>query len=456
MSDEPESPTSPAEHSGVVLFAGGTDFENMMKRPSKGSKLSESGQERSEFYQDLLAPHRLFSLDQIRIKSIASGCAALHILAIDVDGNAWVWGRNIEGQLGLGDRIQRNQPTKLSELQDVSWGACGRAHTVLIASNGKAYSSGDNKFGQLGNNTNVAQIDTFGPVSISKSVKKAACGADFTLLLTREGTLYACGSGENGCLGDGSTHTYNSKNASIKMEVEPQPRPRPISGLDHVVNVAAGVNHAVCLTDDGSVFSWGCGDYGRLGHGVQKDELRPRAIDWFQGQRAAQADSILTCGGTSTIVSGAHGAFWWGKVKNSGDAMMSPTMCNDLRGWQVRSVSASKATFGVAAETSTIIWGQAFRGELAGGVNGKKTSAMPAKCFPLEGMTCLQIACGNGFTVFLMDDSPRNSQKKISAFEVYEAPELDPFHNSAEPEAPVKKVTVAKKPARTNKRKRTT
>ncbi|KMS65349.1 hypothetical protein BVRB_036890, partial [Beta vulgaris subsp. vulgaris] len=160
----------------------------------------------------------------------------------------------------------------------------------------------------------------------------------------------------------GNTHTYNSKTHSIKMEVEPQPKPKLIHGLDNVTNMAAGVNHSVCVTEAGSVFTWGCGDYGRLGHGVQKDELRPRRLEWFSGPRAAPTECLLTCGGTSTMLSGPHGTFWWGKVKTSGDAMMTPMMCDDLRGWHVRSLSASKTTFGVSAESSAILWGQAIHG----------------------------------------------------------------------------------------------
>ncbi|XXQ33080.1 Regulator of chromosome condensation [Plasmodiophora brassicae] len=441
---------------GVVLFAGGVDFENLARRgpPAKGKKAAADGvsEERAQFYQDLLSPHRLASLSEVVVRFIASGPAASHLFAVDINGDAYAWGRNLEGQLGLGDRVQRNQPTKVPDIHNVVSVSCGRAHSSFVLADGTAMSCGDNKFGQLGTGSDVDQVATPVRVALSKAVKMVACGADFTMWLSQEGNLYAAGSGENGALGDGSTHTFNTKSSSIKMEIEAQPRPRHVPGIpkDSVVNVACGINHTICLTDDGSVYSWGCGDYGRLGHEVQRDELRPRQIGTFTSNRAVPVDAVMACGGTCSIISSQHGIYWWGKVKPSGDAMMTPTMCYDLRGWELRSLSAGKATFGVAAESSCILWGNATHGELAGGPYGRKTSASPAKCSPLEGLITQQVVCGNGFTAFLMDTSHAKTNETVDGFAVYEAPAQDPF--AASPPSPTKpKAKPSRKPG---KRKR--
>lgn len=130
--------------------------------------------------------------------------------------------------------------------------------------------------------------------------------------------------------------------------------------------------------------------------------------------------------------------------------MMTPTMCYDLRGWELRSLSAGKATFGVAAESSCILWGNATHGELAGGPYGRKTSASPAKCSPLEGLITQQVVCGNGFTAFLMDTSHAKTNETVDGFAVYEAPAQDPF--AASPPSPTKpKAKPSRKPG---KRKR--
>lgn len=50
--------------------------------------------------------------------------------ALDYDGNAYVWGRNDQGQLGLGDRQTTGLPTMLpGKYRDI---AVGTAHVLAI------------------------------------------------------------------------------------------------------------------------------------------------------------------------------------------------------------------------------------------------------------------------------------------------------------------------------------
>jgi len=43
-----------------------------------------------------------------------------------------------------------------------------------------------------------------------------------------------------------------------------------------VRHVAAGWTHTAIATEAGSVFTWGCGEHGALGHGSTEDEYTPR------------------------------------------------------------------------------------------------------------------------------------------------------------------------------------
>ena len=98
---------------------------------------------------------------------------------------------------------------------------------------------------------------------------KAACGVDFTMWLCA-GKLYAAGSPENGRLGDGSDHSCNVKDSSIKIMHEPQGVPQRVPLIDGVTNVACGPQHTVACTKEGECYTWGSGGYGRLGHKVQQ------------------------------------------------------------------------------------------------------------------------------------------------------------------------------------------
>lgn len=99
---------------------------------------------------------------------------------------------------------------------------------------------------------------------------KVSCGGEFTMWLC-DGKLFAAGNPQCGQLGDGSDHSLNVKDSSIKIMHEPQGVPLPVPHLPgQVLNVACGVNHTVCVTDEGYCYTWGSGNYGRLGHKVQQ------------------------------------------------------------------------------------------------------------------------------------------------------------------------------------------
>ena len=54
----------------------------------------------------------------------------------------------------------------------------------------------------------------------------------------------------------------------------------------HVINVACGSGDAqtLCITDDDNVWSWGDGDYGKLGRGGSDGCKEPRRIEALANQ----------------------------------------------------------------------------------------------------------------------------------------------------------------------------
>jgi alpha-tubulin suppressor-like RCC1 family protein len=77
---------------------------------------------------------------------------------LDVDGTAWLFGRNSPSALGIPnvDAVSENSPKKL---QAVDLGApkgtkfvdaaCGRGHSLLVGSDGEVWSAGINNLGQV-------------------------------------------------------------------------------------------------------------------------------------------------------------------------------------------------------------------------------------------------------------------------------------------------------------------
>jgi alpha-tubulin suppressor-like RCC1 family protein len=43
--------------------------------------------------------------------------------------------------------------------------------------------------------------------------------------------------------------------------------------------IAAGETHSACITDTYSLYTWGSGQYGRLGHGFDTNERKPKFVE---------------------------------------------------------------------------------------------------------------------------------------------------------------------------------
>ena len=52
--------------------------------------------------ESLSLPTRLAALQGVQVARVAAGCGGAHVLALDVAGKVYAWGRNDLGQLGLG------------------------------------------------------------------------------------------------------------------------------------------------------------------------------------------------------------------------------------------------------------------------------------------------------------------------------------------------------------------
>ena len=161
--------------------------------------------------------------------------------------------------------------------------------------------------------------------SVISNATAVSAGAEFTVWLCEGGKLLTAGLPQYGQLGHGEDHQYNASDSSVKMVFEAQPVPRIIRALEDkvVTRVACGNNHTVCVCADGGVWTWGCGDYGRLGHKVQQDEFTPRLVEALTGRIQVPADAVIAAGGTSSFCTMVGGqVFAWGKLKTSGDCMM--------------------------------------------------------------------------------------------------------------------------------------
>ena len=169
----------------------------------------------------------------------------------------WCWGSDGYGRLGLGtEDCHKSVPTSLTTLDQVNLRsmACGAAHVVAVDTEGCCYSWGKCHMGQLGHGEMDEDVHT--PMLIKSlagiTVKAVATGDFHVMVITEEGTLYNWGCGLYGCLGDGTEQSCMT--------------PRIIEALRHhrVVVAAGGAFHSLAVTNEGQLFTWGRDSYGQL------------------------------------------------------------------------------------------------------------------------------------------------------------------------------------------------
>ncbi|XP_042508399.1 protein RCC2 homolog [Macadamia integrifolia] len=382
---------------GELLFCGATNWDTIGTRGVPG-----------DF--NLSSPTRLRPLVGVDIRSVASGCTSCHCVALDVEGRCYTWGRNKKGQLGHGDYVQRDRPTVVSDLlkHKVIRAGAGRCHTVVVTNDGNSFTFGWNKHGQLGSGSIKNEFE-LSPVHCQVTdVTNAVCGADFTVWLSSvEGSsILTAGLPQYGQLGHGTDNEYNTKESSVRLAYGPQPRPKAIASLagETIVKVACGTNHTVAVDSKGFVYTWGFGGYGRLGHREQKDEWVPRRVEVFQRLNVLPPDALVSAGSVnSACTAGGGQLYMWGKIKTTGDDWMYPKPVMDLSGWKIRCMDSGSMHHFCGAEDSCISWGHAQYGELGYGPDGQKSSANPRKVDILEGTRVVSVACGLGHSLIVVD-----------------------------------------------------
>ncbi len=78
-----------------------------------------------------------------------------HTVALKTDGSLYAWGRNEDGQLGMGadDTDSRTSPTQIGDANDWTEIFAGGYHSMALKTNGSLWAWGNNEYGQLGDDT---------------------------------------------------------------------------------------------------------------------------------------------------------------------------------------------------------------------------------------------------------------------------------------------------------------
>uniref|UniRef100_T1IYS2 HECT-type E3 ubiquitin transferase n=1 Tax=Strigamia maritima TaxID=126957 RepID=T1IYS2_STRMM len=227
---------------------------------------------------NIAIPRQVMSLSQFVVKKISVHSGGRHAMALTIDGKVFSWGEGDDGKLGHGNRNTLDRPRLIEALKSkrVRDIACGSSHSAAITSNGELYTWGMGEYGRLGHGDTVTQLrPKLVKALLGQRVIQAACGSRDaqTLCLTDEGLVYSWGDGDFGKLGRGG-----SEGCNIPHNIE------RLNGLG-VCQIECGAQFSMALTKSGQVWTWGKGDYFRLGHGTDQHVRRPQLVEGLRGKK---------------------------------------------------------------------------------------------------------------------------------------------------------------------------
>ncbi|XP_074650175.1 uncharacterized protein LOC141905254 [Tubulanus polymorphus] len=306
-------------------------------------------------------------------------------------------------RLGCGKDTSSAEPIRIQlyEVQpkppEIRGVSCGGRHTFIWLENGHVFSFGNDSFGQLGYNQNMAPtVIQMKPRLLrhlsNQVVEQVSCGERHSLLMLRGGSVSAVGHNTYGQLGIEPVQVEMSRQP-ITVKSLPQIS-RIASGANHniaiddsgdvyvwgyglpcgnkqhnvispikitlsrAIAVSGGNTHSLALIDDGSVYSWGAGVDGQMGHGQKVRFLKyPRKISSIVGPVVS-----VDCGDYySAVLTVSGDLYLWGKnshvispVMTSSDRIYQPHRVDLAGGLPVKSISCG--SWHVAAITGKPCW----------------------------------------------------------------------------------------------------
>lgn len=228
-------------------------------------------------------------------KARVVSCGARHTACGTTSGAVYTWGCGMYGVLGHGSDEDSDMPKLvegLPERREIISLACGQFNTGVVLQRkargfvSDVYTWGANESGQVGDGTVGPAMR---PVAIEGKVfggaSQAICisfGNRHAAVCTQDGKVYTWGGNRFGQLGYETKGAQGSGSDSDDDDDESakQLRPRLVASLANkhkqvVIQVVCGERHTSALTNEGGLWGWGSGETHQIGVFDNVDQYYP-------------------------------------------------------------------------------------------------------------------------------------------------------------------------------------
>uniref|UniRef100_A0A1J3JUQ2 Putative E3 ubiquitin-protein ligase HERC1 n=1 Tax=Noccaea caerulescens TaxID=107243 RepID=A0A1J3JUQ2_NOCCA len=334
-----------------------------------------SGQLGQGTTEDTWQPRPVRSLNGIRIIQAAIG--ADRTILISDAGEVYAFGKDCFSEAGLEAQETKviTSPQRVKSLTEifVVQAAIGNYFTAVLSREGRVYTLSWGKDERLGHQTDLNCVLPQPLLGALENIPVVQISAGFCYLLALAYqptgmSVYSVGCGLGGKLGHGSATS------------EKQPRlieQFSVLNLEPVL-VSAGTWHAAAVGRDGRVCTWGWGRFGCLGHGTEELEMAPKVVEGLKDVKAVH----VAAGEYATFVVSDDGqvySFGCGESANLGqddgdvdEITLTPKLVSSLKETKERVVHVSLTnsvkwrghTFAMTESGTLYAFGTGDRGQL--------------------------------------------------------------------------------------------
>ena len=216
-------------------------------------------------------PYRINSDSEIYRQPLAAlSVGGLHTCVIRMDSTTWCWGYGNYGQIGDGTNYPSGTMPKQVQFENNQSAisiSTGHFHSCAILSDYSMQCWGRNEQGQLG----IGSFDdkpspTTVQLPLGRTVLAMSLGNSHTCAILDDFSIRCWGKNDNGQIGDGTTDDRSSPSSVI------------LSGINNPIQISGGIDSTCALFDDGSLQCWGGNGYGQLGTGSTIQSNSPQTV----------------------------------------------------------------------------------------------------------------------------------------------------------------------------------